>query len=87
MSTRLNHPFRWLFLALALASPSLAIAQSSGKQFSNEQLDQLTAQVVRLQDEQAFTMHLLTDGSPRPTPALPPDGEAPPTPNTTTEMP
>ena len=50
VSTRLNHPFRWLFFALALALPSLAIAQSSGKQFSNEQLDQLTAQVALYPD-------------------------------------
>jgi hypothetical protein len=51
-----------------------------------EEVDQLTAQVVRLQDEQAFTMRLLTGGER--TPALePPAGEAPPTPTTTTEIP
>lgn len=52
-----------------------------------DEVDQLTAQVVRLQDEQAFTMRLLTDGSPRPAAGPPAGGEAPPTPNTTTEMP
>ena len=36
--------------ALALVLPSLAIAQSSGKQFSNEQLDQLTAQIALYPD-------------------------------------
>ncbi|HYQ99582.1 MAG TPA: DUF3300 domain-containing protein [Casimicrobiaceae bacterium] len=50
MFTRLNHPFRWLLFALALALPSLAVAQSSGKQFSNEQLDQLTAQIALYPD-------------------------------------
>jgi len=52
-----------------------------------EEVDQLTAQVVRLQDEQAFTMRLLTEGDARPSAQIPPGGEAPPTPNTTTEMP
>ena len=50
MSTRLNHPFRWLLFALALALPSLAIAQPAGKTFSKEQLDQLTAQVALYPD-------------------------------------
>jgi hypothetical protein len=52
VSTRLKHPFRWLVFALALALPALANAQtqSSGKQFSKEQLDQLTAQVALYPD-------------------------------------
>lgn len=53
-----------------------------------EEVDQLTAQVVRLQDEQAFTMRLLTEGGSGPAAELPAAPEAPPTPNsTTTEMP
>ena len=51
-----------------------------------EEVDQLTAHVVRLQDEQSFTMRLLTGGE-RPPAVEPPDGEAPPTPTTTTEIP
>ncbi|HEU4561444.1 MAG TPA: hypothetical protein VFS20_26560 [Longimicrobium sp.] len=51
-----------------------------------EEVDQLTAHVVRLQDEQSFTMRLLTGGE-RPPPAELPAGEAPPTPTTTTEIP
>ncbi|HET7231119.1 MAG TPA: hypothetical protein VFJ16_13995 [Longimicrobium sp.] len=49
-----------------------------------EEVDQLTAQVVRLQDEQSFTMRLLAEGGERPA-ALP--GPAPQTPTTQTEMP
>ena len=41
-----------------------------------EEVDQLTAQVVRLQDEQSFMMHLLTDGRAGGEPALPPEAEA-----------
>jgi hypothetical protein len=50
VSTRLTHPFRWLYFALALALPSLAVAQSAGKTFSKEQLDQMTAQVALYPD-------------------------------------
>ena len=54
MSTTLFHPFRWLALALALVLPVAAAAQTqaqpSGKQFSSEQLDQLTAQVALYPD-------------------------------------
>jgi cell division protein FtsB len=51
-----------------------------------EEVDQLTTQVVRLQDEQSFTMRLLTGGE-RPPAVEPPAGQAPPTPTTTTEIP
>ena len=50
-----------------------------------EEVDQLTAHVVRLQDEQSFTMRLLTRGEQPPAHDLP-AGEAPQNP-TTTEMP
>ena len=53
MSTTLFHPFRWLALALALVLPAPRCANAakpSGKQFSNEQLDQLTAQVALYPD-------------------------------------
>ena len=52
MSTRLIHPFRWLVLALALAfRPRLRERRRSvGKPFSNEQLDQMTAQVALYPD-------------------------------------
>ena len=45
--------FKWLFLALAgvvLALPLGAAAQTSAKQFSNEQLDQMMAQVALYPD-------------------------------------
>ncbi len=52
-----------------------------------EEMDQLAAQVVRLQDEQSFTMRLLTEGGERPA-ALPAAADpAPRTPTTQTEMP
>jgi hypothetical protein len=51
-----------------------------------EEVDQLTAQVVRLQDEQSFTMRLLTGGERPPATGLP-AGPAPPTPTTPTEIP
>jgi len=41
---------QWLLCLFALAAPALALAQASGKQFSNEQLDQLTAQVALYPD-------------------------------------
>ena len=55
MSTTLFHPFRWLALALALALPGATAAQAqapqpSGKPFSKEQLDQMTAQVALYPD-------------------------------------
>lgn len=51
-----------------------------------DEVDQLTAHVLRLQDEQSFTMRLLSEGGERPSPALPPADAAPQTP-TKTEMP
>jgi hypothetical protein len=51
-----------------------------------EEVDQLTAHVLRLQDEQSFTMRLLSEGGERPPPELPPADAAPQTP-TKTEMP
>ncbi|HYH80893.1 MAG TPA: hypothetical protein VEX86_13920 [Longimicrobium sp.] len=51
-----------------------------------DEVDQLTAQVATLQEEQSFTMRLLTQGGEPSAAALPPAHEAPPTPNTT-EMP
>ena len=50
MSIKLTHRIIGTLLVLALALPTLAVAQSSGKQFSNEQLDQLTAQVALYPD-------------------------------------
>jgi uncharacterized protein DUF3300 len=53
VSKSILHLYRWLALLLPLALPALAVAQSpqpSGKQFSNEQLDQLTAQVALYPD-------------------------------------
>jgi hypothetical protein len=41
---------RWLSLLLAFALPALAPAQTGGKIFSNEQIDQLTAQVALYPD-------------------------------------
>jgi len=49
VSTSLKHSLQWLLCVLSLA-PALALAQGSGKQFSNEQLDQLTAQVALYPD-------------------------------------
>jgi hypothetical protein len=44
-----------------------------------EEVDALTAQVLRLQDEQSFMMHLLTSGGGEtPAPAGSPDAQAPP---------
>lgn len=51
-----------------------------------DEMDQLSAQVATLQEEQSFTMRLLTQGGEPASAALPPAHEAPPTPNTT-EMP
>jgi hypothetical protein len=52
-----------------------------------EEVDQLTAHVLRLQDEQSFTMRLLSEGGERPPAAIPPADAAPQTPTTPTEMP
>lgn len=79
---------RWVLAANARGGDRQLEAQHTAELARlREEVDQLTAQVVRLQDEQAFTMRLLTDGGPRPADGLPPAGEAPPTPTTTTEMP
>ena len=43
-----------------------------------EEVDTLTAQVLRLQYEQSFMMRLLTSGAGEAAPAGPPDAQAPP---------
>ncbi|HET7460590.1 MAG TPA: hypothetical protein VFJ82_05065 [Longimicrobium sp.] len=80
---------RWVVSANARGGDRSLEAQHTAELARlREEVDQLTAQVVRLQDEQAFTMRLLTEGSPPPAGQLPAAGEAPSTPNTTTtEMP
>src|SRR5262249_37032714 len=53
VSNRISHSYRWLAFVLALVLPAFAAAQSpqpSGKQFSKEQLDQLTAQIALYPD-------------------------------------
>jgi hypothetical protein len=46
-----------------------------------EEVDQLTAQVLRLQEEQSFTMRLLAEGGAARTPPPLPGGEPDPTTN------
>jgi hypothetical protein len=47
-------------------SPELPAAHTAELARLRDEVDQLTATVVRLQDEQSFMMRLLTDGSGRP---------------------
>lgn len=46
-----------------------------------EEVDQLTAQMLRLQEEQSFTMRLLAEGGAARTPPPLPEGEPDPTTN------
>jgi hypothetical protein len=50
VTTSFRRWLRWPVLALALAVPALALAQTGAKPFSKEQLDQLTAQVALYPD-------------------------------------
>jgi len=79
---------RWVVSANTGGDRQLEAQHTAELARLRDEVDQLTAQVVRLQDEQSFTTRLLTEGGARPAAGLPPAAdEAPPTPTTTTEMP
>lgn len=56
-------------------SDTRGIAPGDGAEVARlrDEVDQLTAQVARLADEQHFLMRLLAEGDPRPRPELPPN--------------
>ena len=77
---------RWVMSANARGDRQLEAQHTAEIARLREEVDQLTAHLLRLQDEQSFTMRLLTRGEEPPAPG-PAAGEAPQTPTTTTEMP
>ncbi|HEX2203335.1 MAG TPA: hypothetical protein VHG91_08555 [Longimicrobium sp.] len=80
---------RWSTLGWGTrGSPELAAAQADEIRRLREEVDQLNAQMLRLGDEQAFMMRLLTEGSAPPAAGLPPGGDAGAAPETEkTEIP
>jgi cell division protein FtsB len=70
---------RWLFASVGGRSgnPQLEAQHTAELARLREEVDTLTAQLVRLQDEQSFMMRLLTDGSRGGTAAPPPLEAAP----------
>ena len=60
MNTRFLRWLRRLVVGLALALPTLAAAQSSDKPFTNEQLDQMTAQVALYPDSLLAQLFMAT---------------------------
>jgi len=63
---------RWVH-GWSTAGPALAPHYEAEIARLRGEVDELTAQVVRLGDEQQFMMRLLTSGENRPAPELPPD--------------
>lgn len=63
---------RWVH-GWSTAGPALAPHYEAEIARLRGEVDELTAQVVRLGDEQQFMMRLLTSGENRPDPELPPD--------------
>lgn len=65
---------RWVY-GWSNAGPALAPHYEAEIARLRGEVDELTAQVVRLGDEQQFMMRLLTSGEDRPAPELPPANE------------
>ncbi len=65
---------RWVH-GWSTAGPALAPHYEAEIARLRGEVDELTAQVVRLGDEQQFMMRLLTSGEDRPAPELPPANE------------
>ena len=65
---------RWVH-GWSTAGPALAPHYEAEIARLRGEVDELTAQVVRLGDEQQFMMRLLTSGENRPDPELPPANE------------
>jgi len=73
---------RWVASGVGAAGPArLEPAHTAELARLREEMDQLTAQVAQLQEEQTFTIRLLTEGRAGEAPALP-AGEADPTTHT-----
>ncbi len=65
---------RWVY-GWSTAGPALAPHYEAEIARLRGEVDELTAQVVRLGDEQQFMMRLLTSGEDRPSQELPPANE------------
>lgn len=63
---------RWVH-GWSTAGPALAPHYEAEIARLRGEVDELSAQVVRLSDEQQFMMRLLASGETRPAPELPPD--------------
>ena len=63
---------RWVH-GWSTAGPALAPHYEAEIARLRGEVDELSAQVVRLSDEQQFMMRLLSSGDNRPAPELPPD--------------
>ena len=69
---------RWVISAWGSGTPEIEARHTAEIARLREEMDQLAAQVLRLQDEQTFMTRLLTDGSGRGAEALPPEVAAQP---------